>query len=453
MGGMFSSKVADILGKVKNRHYNYLISVESDTYGNFVPDNKYIFEYTAENDKCITNDNSKIMCTEVNKTKQILSNFFGSGTYSAVFSINKIKKNSNEMETYDNQKANFKKPFKKRRFNNVVDCIPDENVIIKMFRPENLNTFINTWKDDKNMYGDHIIDIYLYGSIIDENGKEISKYIITKKYKIITDNTINQLNLTNRLKLIISMLDFCNRLQSEGKVWSDLKSENIGYMIKDDIITTVVIDYDEMAIIDKTKFSILYKKLKHLSYLIISKTYIPAYADIFINNPYIWTDNNFELLSTFIIKLSIIGVVDIINVLLLEGFYGTNGVNLSTLIFYFNFDRLRDKKNNSNTIINFAIPELYVNLLISHLRGSIIVFGEEYNKIKQQILKIMVKILGYEYAKIPLCDEISEEFRNLLDETQNLNIITTLTNRTSSADYTSAENIGSLSTQSNSGIN
>lgn len=411
-GGNFSANVADILTKVKNKHYGYLTSVEPDiTNRNLIPNNKYIFEYTTENDKCATDDLTKIMCAEFFENsekfanKQIISNFFGSGTYSAVFSIKKIKNDDTS-----------NKPLKKRHFENVISCIPDENIIIKMFRPHDLDIFINTWKNDKIKYGDHMIDIYLYGSIIDELGQEISKYIITKKYNIITDNTINGLSLSNRLNIIISMLDFCNQLQSEEKVWSDLKSENIGYTIKDDQFIAVVIDYDEFAIIDKIKFNALCEKYGSKSYMFISKTYAPAYADIFINNPYIWTENNYNFLSTFITKLSIIGAVDIINTLLLEGFDGKFGKNLSTLIYYFNFNRFNDKINNTKLIINFAIFEVYNKFVISHLQNAVTMFGEEYFKINLNILLIVTKMLEYNYNKIPLYGDISEKFKNILDE-------------------------------------
>lgn len=384
-GGSLTENVEDILTRVNNTKYNFLLSVNN----RYKFDNKYAFEYnTAENKKIYNMDD----VLEQNKT---ISTYFGEGASTAVFSI--------------------------RSKNRIFDSVEqNDNLIIKMFKTESVlhfMNFINDWYKNKRLYGDNITDIYLYGAIVDKNQNEISKYIITKKYNVLTNSeTVRELSLINRIEIIKSMLDFCSRLQSESKVWSDLKTENVGYTIKDGKFIAVVIDYDSDTIVDKDKFKWMLSEYNYLAFIQIGRTYVPAYVDKLFYRNYVLNDENFEKISGTMTKISIIGAVDVINSLLLEGFSENvdSNLKLSKLIQYFSYTKFyADEKTRRKYNNIFLNEQNYNRLFDNNVSLTQTIFGSEYDAIRPYLIKIIKNMLKYKYNEIPSYEKILTDLTTL----------------------------------------
>jgi hypothetical protein len=385
---------------------------------------------------------------DIASTKKIVSKYLGSGTFSAVFgvknyhepvgnvtSMKKKERTYNEHgieETFvyesedvyteiddyphtkrsrdDTEQTQYLKPDTyvmtdtQELEPNILDTT---ELIIKMFDNDDINRFITEWKNHKTSYTNNIIDIYLYGSIIDERGEEISKYILTRKYRVLNDLTTKRLNLSNKLSFITNLANFCESLSSDNKILCDLKSENVGFYIDDNNCIPVMIDYDTSTILGQEQLGALYDKHGRNCYIHIAKTYVPAFSDILYVQD-IWTPDNKAKLLEIAKKISILGFVDIINTLFLEGI-GVEYGNLSVLIQRLNYDRY--KKNNSDKL--FLHKESYEGSVDTIIHKSKMVFNSSHEHIKPHVRTIVRQLLSYSYNEIPTYAEISEEFKNV----------------------------------------
>jgi hypothetical protein len=408
-GGNIAPNPKRILGRVNNKKYRFLVSNDS----------KYVFQYTNNNNRCMIEDMTKtsddsnpfslkisvptqtdpvnsVSCEYIKNNplkfteKKIVSSYLGSGAFSAVLSI---------LKEYDTTP-------KKRSYYGI-DSVFDNEVIIKMFNNDNIDRFIENWKHDKSLYGDKIIDIYLFGSVVNEFGTEISKYIITRKYEVINKHTIKLLSLADKLTIIMDLLNFCALLETEEKVLSDVKYENIGYMSKNGQYVVVIIDYDEQTILNKAKLDALYYKYNKAFYLSVCKSYVPAYVDKLYSD-YLWNDSEREELQGYVWKSGIVGIVDIINSLLLEGADSSIYGQLSVLIQKMNYSRFYKKK----LFIDPLGYNMFVNLSI---QKSIMVFGEDHEEIRPAVEDIVKKMLVFTYSEIPSYRSLYYDFHELLD--------------------------------------
>ena len=188
----------DLIKKVNNNIYKYL-------YGNNSQINSIIFEF---------DDN-------MNKQNILESTYLAKGNITAIFGI----------------KINFVS-------NNNLSYIPKTELILRMidinFAEIELNNFITNYINDKILFTENIIDIYLYGNVYDRDKKKISPYILTKKY--IDYNIIYMLDYYETIEYFESLLLFLQKLETNNYFYRDLKFSNIGLEIINGKLIFIILD-------------------------------------------------------------------------------------------------------------------------------------------------------------------------------------------------------------------
>jgi serine/threonine protein kinase len=105
--------------------------------------------------------------------------------------------------------------------------------------------FIHKWMNDKTVFGENIIDFYMYGEIR-VNSNYLCYYTITREY--LDYKKIIELPIKNKLKLTLSLIDFLKKIRDNNYIYRDVKFSNIGCDIKDDRIIFIVLDYDNITL-------------------------------------------------------------------------------------------------------------------------------------------------------------------------------------------------------------
>lgn len=108
-----------------------------------------------------------------------------------------------------------------------------------------LNKFIEQWKEDKILFPQNIIEIYAYGVAM-VNNIPIGTYTITDKYNDF-DKLLN-LNLSQKNIFTANMLKFLVALNEHNIYYRDFKLPNIGF---DEKFNFIVLDYDNITLIRK----------------------------------------------------------------------------------------------------------------------------------------------------------------------------------------------------------
>ena len=205
----------------------------------------HIFEQIKVNwdsnpNKLVITDNKKEILFTFNTTVINIHEekpLFGSGTYTAVYIINK--------------------------FNNFSDEI-DKSIdyILRSYTNDDLIHMIDLdkIKDEYIRYKKYLIKVYYYGNLLLNNVKQNWNYIITRKYNI------NFISLTNTQKFIFlkNIVILLQKFYENNEYWNDLKITNVAW--DDNIeINPIIIDYDTDTIQNfNSKISVL-------------STYLPAY--------------------------------------------------------------------------------------------------------------------------------------------------------------------------------
>jgi hypothetical protein len=185
------------------------------------------------------------------KTKDKL-NYLNNGTYTVVFGIKLIK------DKYNNK--NWKDEF-------------NEKLILRITTEESEH-IISSYKKDKPIFQENLIDIYLYGSIRDKL-KHIGYYTITREY--ITD--FRELNITNKIKIIKDYFNVIIKASENGIFFRDSKYKNSGFDMINNEPRFIILDYDDKTLL---KLIVWFQNIKDWHFF---GTYPPIYiCNYFINN-------------------------------------------------------------------------------------------------------------------------------------------------------------------------
>jgi hypothetical protein len=114
------------------------------------------------------------------------------------------------------------------------------------------SSFIKKWTRDKTTYPENIIDIFMYGEI-SLLGDYLGYYTITREYN--NDDFILSMSLENKLKFLMSFIEFLQKLKENNFVYRDCKIENIGVEIKGDQCIFIILDYDDVTLFTEDEFN------------------------------------------------------------------------------------------------------------------------------------------------------------------------------------------------------
>jgi hypothetical protein len=140
-----------------------------------------------------------------------------------------------------------------KEYSNIkVKNFKNELLVIQLFtlRHKNMDTFIEEWKINSEIFNNSIIDIYIYGNLLFDDGQIISNFIITKKYNDFT--TLLKLNYSLTIKYIVKLLYFLIKCNDNNIILRDLKFSSIGFHIVNSEIEFVLIDYNETSLLKIT---------------------------------------------------------------------------------------------------------------------------------------------------------------------------------------------------------
>ena len=141
-----------ILNKISNFEYKYLKTA-----------NGLFFELDDKNKK--------------NKDKL---KYFDNGSFTVVFSI-KLLDDTHSKKNWD------------KKYN---------NKLILRITTENSEEIINKYNTDKDIIGDNLLDLYLYGTITNHDTTHIGYYTLTRYY----DTDFSKLNITNKIQVVLRKL-------------------------------------------------------------------------------------------------------------------------------------------------------------------------------------------------------------------------------------------------------
>ena len=185
--------------------------------------------------------------------------------------------------------------------------------------------FIRKWEQDKKLFIHHIIDIYMYGLLINTDGTKIGEYVLTREYLV--ESQIQKLNPEQKNVFFKSLLEFLLKLHEREYSYTDLKFENIGCDIIRDKYIFVVIDYEPET----------------LKYYIHSTGDEPdTYRPVLLRLPDVNQKINTKNPHKFIYR-HLYGLLDIINILFIQSFNAN--LSYSIKIFIYLYKSLKQKKN------------------------------------------------------------------------------------------------------------
>lgn len=187
------------------------------------------------------NDEYNFEVNSFNNTRNEDEIYLAKGSYSLIFSVNEINGNQN-----------------------LIDKTGGNRLILKLFDQSSLENselsdFINLWKSHKSEFYNNIIDIYMFGDIIDKDGRFVSFFILTRKYLTGKDD-IKILSIDKKRELINSLSCFLYTMETRNIFYRDIKIDNIGFHEVDNKIEFVAIDYDINTFENTSKYTIGYIK-------------------------------------------------------------------------------------------------------------------------------------------------------------------------------------------------
>ena len=268
-----------------------------------------ILDNMTENYQYLNTDNGLYFETndkDKNKNKKSNSNFnyLGNGTFTVVVSIKYI-----DFRGSNNNPKNWDDKF-------------NDRLILRITEENSDNLIENNYKKDKPIFGENLLDIYLYGKLkikLKDEDKEYY-YTITREY----NTNLTELNIYNKIKFIKSYFEVLILAHDNKIFYRDSKYENVGYDLDENICKFIILDYDEYtlvridAISEKDKIDTT-KPFFHGTFPVYyAINYIFGDKDNIKNLP----KNNYD-------KLYISGMIDILNKLLLN-----ENNNITTFLNY-----------------------------------------------------------------------------------------------------------------------
>jgi len=345
-------KADDIIAYLKSYAYKYLKT-----------DNNIHFELNDKNNK------------QDNKLK-----YLDNGMYTVVFGIKLIK------DTYN--KKNWKDEF-------------NEKLILRITTEESEN-IISSYKKDKPIFQENLIDIYLYGSIRN-NLKHIGYYTITREYN--TD--FIKLNITNKIKIIKDYFNVIIKASENGIFFRDSKYKNSGFDMINDEPRFIILDYDDKTLL---KLEDWFRQRRKKDWYFFG-TYPPIYiCNYFINNnPDINNITKYD-------KLYVGGMVEFINYIM--------EFNIKKFLIEAAVNSFQNKTNHTISqtpkIISF-IENKYKPDISSNLNGPLDKKLIDIDKVKKNkeneitelfkyfLKDIMIKCINIIYDDVLTIDEIKQK--------------------------------------------
>ena len=112
-----------------------------------------------------------------------------------------------------------------------------------------IDSFIEEWKSNVKIFGNSIMDIYMYGDLYTKDNTFICNYIITKKYE--NYNSLLKLDYNQTMNYIIKILLFLQKCKENDIIFRNFKFSGIGYEFVNSEIQFVILDYEESSLIKK----------------------------------------------------------------------------------------------------------------------------------------------------------------------------------------------------------
>lgn len=318
----------------------------------------------------------------VNKQTDIFgSTYLGKGGITSVFGIKYL-----QSETDDS---------------NLI-ILRDKNLIIRivdLVQINSIDTMIQKYVQNKLLFGENIIDIYLYGGLYTPDKGLIGYYTITRYYDDF--DKILKLNWDCTNKYFLSFINFLVKLEKNKYYYRDLKSTNIGLDINrsNQTYTFIVLDYDDITIINKTDNFFSGFKVSGCFGKYCAGTMIPYFIikDYLTLNPN-WLDK-FD-------KVHVLGLAEI----MIKLFFQSNKHSDQVLKMIYEPSRY-------DTCIHcYQLMELYDNEekyeFVEYSLINMIPRFSEINGIKKDdLIYLVINLMSKDYKKINSAEIIYDEFK------------------------------------------
>ena len=179
-------------------------------------------------------DSKKDIKEEISKKEKIPNNLLNN------FIINENEyylrdiENKFEIKIESLKENNYIEEIKR---NGIIKNLKNEDFIVQNFDIKNNiilkpvsyivdELFLKKWNSDKLDFNNNIIEIYIYGSIYDNDGNYLNDYIIIKEYGDIND--IKKVSFDVLKDYFFKLLEFIDELTKREYVLRNLMSYNIG---------------------------------------------------------------------------------------------------------------------------------------------------------------------------------------------------------------------------------
>jgi len=251
--------------------------------------------------------------------------------------------------------------------NGIIKNLKDKDFIVQNFDIKNNiilkpvsylvdESFLDKWNSDKLDFNNNIIEIYIYGSIYDNDGNYLNDYIIIKEYGDIND--IKKVSFDVLKNYFFKLLEFLDELTKREYIIRNLMSYNIGIDYYEKEVKFIFLEYNINTLVKKNgNFFEDFKQLRCNNKL-CGGNLIPYYV---IYDYYYLNENWLNRLD----KLYSLGLVEIIlslfyvidnNLKTIYNFIVRSSILDSNLQYYHFKKRFDSEKNIS--IINNLLLEL-----------------------------------------------------------------------------------------------
>ncbi len=375
----------EIISKINNNVFNYLQGLYVDKKSG--KRNEIYFKFN----------------NEINKKQDVQgSTYLGKGGITGVFAIKYIQAPQST---------------------SVLAELVDKNLIIRImdsFKSDDIDQWINKYIEEKKIFEENLIDIYMYGGIVSTKNKFIGFYTITRYYYDWTE--VIKLNYSNTLNYFHQMLKFLIKLEENNYSYRDLKMTNIGLDQKDSKYNFIVLDYDDITLINN-KSDNFFNQFNSSGCLgkYCAGTMIPY----FIIKDYLTLSTNwFDKLN----KLYVVGLAEIMMYLFFYNDQKFNNVLIMlyspckypSCIHYYQYIDLFDNKEKNNLfefqIINMTPKFHEINLIKKNILIYLILnlLEKDYNKINSP--KIIIDEIKTQIIDMPTYIKNSKGETVLLDD-------------------------------------
>ena len=186
----------EIMDEMRNIEYNFAKTLDND----------YIMKFTDKNTK------------RVNNTRYV-----GSGTYTAVFSVDLIKQPS-------------------------YSSIPNQNLILRVFTEGSdgiidLIKFTEKYEEERRYFNVFLPEIYICGRLVTSTGAHIASFLLVKEYYVLS--YLHEAGIIAKLNFMYNLLNLNILVEKHRFNLCDLKFSNLGFYINErNNFIPVIIDYD-----------------------------------------------------------------------------------------------------------------------------------------------------------------------------------------------------------------